>query len=365
MSQSGFSLKQIQDIFRMQERVLSRQTIFNAEERGDIPKAERIQKGQTSQRQWKLEQLPSIGTKFGFLQNPKIGQHFITVWTQKGGTLKTTIVQTMARVLSLNGIKVLVCGLDTQPSITNLLLPLQEANTLEEALQLKKARLGLYHFLYDGYDISQIIQKTELPTLDIIPEGPHLARLERNISDEVSREKFFFERLLPALVDYDVVIFDNGPVWNQLVANSLASATTVITPVGCDFGTYDVLDTHMKTLKDFQNKAGQRWQNLFMVPTLLENTNLSKEIYKSYIESHRQLVIPNTIRRSVGGQEAAYTRLSVVEYAPNSPLAQDYYELLTEIWRRINESLRKLIERKNHTVYNLEYPSQQKNQTEA
>lgn len=344
MNQPGFSLKQIQDIFRMKERVASRQTIFNAEERGDIPKAERITKGQTKQRQWRIDQLPTIGAKFGFLSSSKRGQHVVTVWTQKGGTLKTTLVQTIARVLALNGIKVLVVGLDTQPSITNLLLPISEANTLEEAITLKKTRLGLYHLLYDSYDLSQVIKPTDLPTLDIIPEGPHLARLERHISDEVTREKYFSERLLPLLGKYDVVIFDNGPVWNQLVANSLACATTVMTPVACDFGTYDVLDTHIKTLRDFQKKAGQRWQNLFMIPTLLEKTNLSQQIYMAYIESHRQVVVPNTIRRSVSGQEAAYSRLSVLEYAPTTSLADDYYNLMTELWKRMNESTRTLSE---------------------
>lgn len=342
MDQVGFSLKQIQDIFRMKERVASRQTIFNAEERGDIPTAERITKGLTQQRQWRLDQLPAIGAKFGFLAPSKSEQHVITVWTQKGGILKTTLVQTIARALALNGIKVLVVGLDTQPSITNLLLPLPEANTLEEAITLKKARLGLYHLLYDSYDLSQVVKPTDLPTLSIIPEGPHLARLERNISDEVTREKFFLERLLPLLGEYSVIIFDNGPVWNQLVANSLACATTVMTPVGCDFGTYDVLDTHMKTLRDFQRKAGQRWQNLFMIPTLLEKTNLSQQIYMAYIESHRQLVLPTTIRRSVGGQEAAYSRLSVLEYAPTTSLADDYYNLMTELWKRMNNSTKKL-----------------------
>ena len=62
----------IQKLYHLNERIKSKQTLLNAEERGDIPKANRVSRGKIQVRQWSLEQLPSIGNKFGFLKKPSV-----------------------------------------------------------------------------------------------------------------------------------------------------------------------------------------------------------------------------------------------------------------------------------------------------
>src|ERR1700730_4321041 len=67
----------------------TKQTLLNAEERGDIPPASRIQRGKVSYRAWTLEQLPLIGEKMGFLTKPTKPK-VISVFSLKGGTSKST-----------------------------------------------------------------------------------------------------------------------------------------------------------------------------------------------------------------------------------------------------------------------------------
>lgn len=338
LERQGYALKQIQQIFRMDAKVKSKQTIFNAEERGEIPKALRVPRGtgKVEARRWMTEQLPEIGKRFGFLSPELLAPEIVAVFTQKGGTLKSNLTYSFGRILALNGIRVLVIGLDTQGSVTNIALSQVKPESLDEFRKQRDAWGGLYHFLYqDGVALEDVIKKTDLPTLDIIPETGELAELERRLQGADGREAVFKKKLIPAIKGYDVVIFDNSPSWNQLVKNSLFCANTVISPVGCDLGTYEVLDTNMQTVKEFQETLSIDWRNFLMVPTLLEKTKLSQQIYGAYLSTYADSMMPNPIRRAVLGQEATYLRRSVLEYDPNSALASDYYDLVMSLWKRL------------------------------
>ena len=65
-----WSVSDVQKLFKLSGKVKSRQTILNAEERGEIPKADRVLRGKTYVRQWSTSQLPEIGMKYGYLRNP-------------------------------------------------------------------------------------------------------------------------------------------------------------------------------------------------------------------------------------------------------------------------------------------------------
>lgn len=75
-----------------------------------------------------------------------------------------------------------------------------------------------------------------------------------------------------------------------------------------------------------------------MVPTLLEKTKLSQQIYATYLANHSESVVSNPIRRTVIGEEANYLRRSVIEYDSTSPLAGDYHDMVATIWKRITYS---------------------------
>lgn len=320
----------IQKLFRLEGK--TRYAIFNAEEKGLIPVAERVSRGTTQVRSWKVEQLPSIGEHFGFLKKPK-KQIVICIYTPKGGVLKTTFGYNLARTLALNGIKVLVAGLDiAQSSMTGYALPSKSIESLED---LESEDLGLYHFFFDKKGVKDIIKHSSLPTLDVIPETPHLNLLERKIGVEVNREHFIKSKLMQELQDYDVILFDNGPSWNKLVENSLNASTVIISPIGCDIEAFKSVDKNLSMILEFQNAIGAKWDHLIQVPTLLEPNKLSQQIYGAYLKNFSETIIPIPIRRSIKGQEARAYHECVMEHDPTSNLADDYYKAITEIWNRI------------------------------
>ncbi len=342
MEEQGYTSTDLYHLFRMEQRFKSQQVLSLAEGRGDIPTAERIPRGKSEIRKWRIDSLPEIGKRFGFISNKKMTRQVISVFTQKGGTLKTTLSHALARILALHGYRIILIGLDVQCSITSILLPTPEVESLEALLTYNDSLKGLYNFFSITQpakrNISEIIRKTDLPTLDIIPETPELSELSELLGTKTGREYRFKQELLPYLDEYDIVIFDNGPNWNQLVKNSLAASETLIQPIGCDVGTLQVLDKNIASIEKFKKDLLFDWKNWFLVPTLKENTKLSQQIYAAYIAKYPASKLTTaTIKRTVAGQEALFLNKTALEYAPRSPLAQEYGDLVKEVWERITQ----------------------------
>ena len=87
---------------------------------------------------------------------------------------------------------------------------------------------------------------------------------------------------------------------------------------------------------EFQEKMGLKTQNIIMIPTLLDRSTLSQQIYAQYLAKFSDYIIPIPIRTSVKGQEALVLKQTILEYAPSSSLSQDYYELIKLLWGKIS-----------------------------
>lgn len=335
---SWYSAKEIQQIFRNDLGEKFQEEILIAEQRGEIPPSQKIIRGKKKHAIdcWSNRQLTKIGKRFGFLSQPVVSPEIITIFTQKGGTLKSTITYELGRIFAINGMRVIIIGLDTQESVTNMALDNTNINTLEELRRMKQELGGLFHFLYQkNVDLSDVVKKTDLPTLDVIPETGELAELERRLQVSNIHNSVFTTRLMPAIREYDVVIFDNSPSWNQLVMNSLYCADTVISPIGCDIGTIDVIDNNLETIREFHYHHYSNWRNFLMIPTLIDNSRISQQIYGSYISSYPDSIIYHPVRRTSDGQEATYFKKSILEYKTDSLLANDYYKIATAVWKNI------------------------------
>ena len=328
-----WTVSDITKLFFMQDG--SKTPLLYAEEKGEIPKAERVNRGSKGiikVRKWKTEDIPTIGAKFGFLSAPK-EQIVIVVYTPKGGVLKTTLSANIARMLALNGIKTVAIGLDFQKSLSKYLIPRKPIQTIEDIPT--KQELGLYHFLYENAPLSKVIKNTDLPTLDVIPETSDLNFMAKKMRVENRREYILKERLLPKLSNYQVVIFDCNPGWNELTENALVASKSILTAVACETECYEALKDNVEEITEFQKTMHLNWHDYYMIPTLLENNSISQNIYASYLNKYHGSIIPISIRRSVAGQEARLNNSSVIEYSPKSNLAQDYYDIVTNVWEKI------------------------------
>lgn len=324
-----------QDLFKIFKISKTKTSLYKDEKSGVIPKANHTPRGTTYVRTWTIDQLPEIGEKYGFLQKPK-NKKSICIYTPKGGVLKTTFSLNLARMLALHNIKVLVVGLDVQCSITTNLLT--EENNIENLSDITEYA-GLFELAQPNTNIKveDVILGTDIPTLHFIPESSNLNFLEQIIRDATRRE-FVIRKLIEPVMDYyDVVLFDNSPNWNFLIQNSLAMATDVISPISCDIETYRSLTKNIEMIDLFKKNMELNWNSFTLIPTKLERTKLSTQIEAQYRQVFGDIITTSSIRVASVGQESSVMKKSVIEYDPKSALAEDYYNVIEDVWRIINK----------------------------
>lgn len=332
MEKEKWTNSDIRKLFKMDGRYKSVQTLYNAEERGEIPKAEREARGKVSTRVWGLDQLPYIGNKYGFLKRPE-QQVVLCTYQQKGGVCKTTTTYNLARTIALNGMDVLIIPLDSECSLTDIIVPQQQLARLDDFEEV----FGLYHYFCANIPLSDVVKKTSIPTLDYIPETHDLVKLNKWMADEKRREYIFQDKLIPLLNEYDVIIFDNGPTWNHLVENSILVSDVINMPMGCNLLSYNASATNMQNIWEFQEVMKLDNQDIIMFSTFLERNSLSQQINATYLSRYPDNMITVPIRKSVKWEEALMSKQTILEYAPDSHHAEEYRQLICEQWYRINK----------------------------
>jgi chromosome partitioning protein len=148
----------------------------------------------------------------------------------KGGSGKTTTAAHLAQYLALTGHRVLAIDLDPQASLSSLhgFQPeLDQTKSLYDAIRYDEERRSL----------SEIIQPTNFPGLDIVPANLELQEFEYDtplaMTDKNSNAgRAFFTRISGALAEvddrYDVVVVDCPPQLGYLTITALTAATSVL-----------------------------------------------------------------------------------------------------------------------------------------
>ena len=335
----------VRDVLRLYE-IKSKTALLNAEKDGRIPTAAR---NTSNIRYWSNDDIHLIGEHYGFLNKLKDSDLVtVCIFTAKGGVLKTTITFSLARLFALNGFKVLVVGNDPQTSLTQVCLnPLIENKSIDELPDYQ----DLGRVLFQGKSLNEVVQKTSLPNLDLLPEtsqltdvGDHMgtmAALAANSSSGKPQPRYahFKNVLNPAIkkAGYDIVFYDNGPSLTILAENALFASDYWLTPTGCDQGSYQVFEKNFNKVLDFADHAKKTWEKIFLVPTLKDTTKLSMQIYGFYLSQYTEFATQSFIRRTIKAQEALCAGVSPTELFLGSDLSQDFINISKEIWSHISK----------------------------
>ena len=168
-----------------------------------------------------------------YLPGRREGDHLqvLGVMNFKGGSGKTTTAAHLAQRLALTGYRVLAVDLDPQASLTALHgvqpeFDLLEGGTLYDAIRYS-----------DPLPIKDVIRKTYIPGLDLIPGNLELMEFEHETPRALAQGAagLFFFRVKQALAqvdaDYDVVVIDCPPQLGFLTLSALSASTGILVTI--------------------------------------------------------------------------------------------------------------------------------------
>ena len=149
----------------------------------------------------------------------------IALCNQKGGVGKTTSTINLGAALAEVGRRVLLVDFDPQGALSVGLgvAPHQLDRTVYNVLMQRSV------------GVPDILLKTSVPGLDLLPSNIDLSAAEVQLVNEVAREQTLARALAPVADEYDFILIDCQPSLGLLTVNALTAAHGVIIPLECEF----------------------------------------------------------------------------------------------------------------------------------
>ncbi len=250
----------------------------------------------------------------------------ITISSFKGGTAKTsTSLHIGAALARRHKQKVLLIDFDAQANLTSGLGYDPDAHdSLAPVLQRKKT-------------IQEVILKTSVPNLFLIPADTWLERIE--VTEALAGDRYSHERLkelLKSLEGFDTVIIDTPPSLCWLTESALIASQFALVTATPEF--YSVKG--LQRLSQFLTSIGERHtlDVLGIVLSFWNPRGKSNDAFLDVIEeTFPGKMLKAKVRRDISVSEASVHGKSVFEVAPNSRAAEDYTSLAKELLKRLQK----------------------------
>jgi chromosome partitioning protein len=249
----------------------------------------------------------------------------ISFVNQKGGVGKTTTCVNMASYLAVMGKKVLLVDLDPQGNASSSL-----------GINKDDKPKTIYNVIVDENEIEEVVQKTKIAGLDIIPSNLDLAGAEIELVQMNNREKVV-KKILNRIKDtYDFICIDCPPSLGLLTVNALTASNSILIPMTCEYFPLEGLTQLMYTFKLVKKHLNPDVDVEGVVLTMRDSrSNLGQQVSQDVIKYFGKKVYETTIPRNVKLAEAPSYGEPICIYDPKSTGAFAY-KLLTEEFLKYN-----------------------------
>lgn len=252
----------------------------------------------------------------------------LTICNQKGGTSKSTSVVNLGAALQLMGKKVLIVDMDPQGDASTYLgFDDENADTISQMIErfIRGEQIDLH-------DIIQVSEKNG--GVEYIPADLSLAGAEMYLVSVMSRETVL-RRLISTIRDeYDYILIDCQPSLGVLVLNALVAADGAIIPAQTQEFSRKALKAITDIIGQVQATINPNLKLLGILPTMVDNTAMSKDTRKVFEDNYGELVFPMNISRSVTAAYSSKEKKALC-FKANSKLGEEYRQFADEVVRRI------------------------------
>jgi hypothetical protein len=138
---------------------------------------------------------------------------------------------------------------------------------------------NIYHVLTGRKKLSQIVLKTEIPTLFLAPSNIGLVGIEQELSEQnKDYQKILKSKIEEVEGQYDFIIIDSPPALGSITVNALSASDSVIIPIQCEFYALEGLAQILNTVKIIKKTINKKLTIKGFLPTMFSSqNNLAKE----------------------------------------------------------------------------------------
>lgn len=250
----------------------------------------------------------------------------IGIANQKGGVGKTTTAINLAASMAVLEYRTLLVDADPQANSTSGV-----------GFDLQQINVSLYDCLVNNQPAANVVMKTEIPHLDIIPSHIDLVGAEIEMINHPNRENVLKQVLEPLKDKYDVIIIDCSPSLGLITVNALVASDAVLIPVQTEFFALEGLGKLLNTVKIVQNRLNPELQIEGILMTMYDGRlRLCNQVVSEVRRHFEALVFDTIIHRNTRISEAPSVGKPVILYDAESKGTSNYLNLAKEILQKNN-----------------------------
>ncbi len=249
----------------------------------------------------------------------------VALCNQKGGVGKTTSTINLGAALAEYGRRVLLVDFDPQGALSVGL-----------GVQPHQLDRTAYNLLMErDIAIDDILLKTAVPGMDLLPSNIDLSAAEVQLVGEVAREQTLSRVLRPIVDEYDFVLIDCQPSLGLLTVNALTAANEVIVPLECEFFSLRGVALLIDTIDKVRERLNPTLKLAGILATMYDGRTLhGREVFARVVEAFGDQVFDTVISRTVRFPETTVAGEPITTWAPTSAGAKAYRNLAREVLAR-------------------------------
>jgi len=245
---------------------------------------------------------------------------------QKGGVGKTTSAINIGAYLADAGKSVLLVDFDAQAN-------------LSYGIGTNQPKPGIYELLSGSATADDVIKKTAVNNLDVIPASTDLSGAAVELIDQKERNFFLKKALAPIRDRYDYILIDCPPSLGQLTMNGLAAADLVFIPMQCEFFAMEGLKQLLHTTKLLQKNLNPSLKIGGIFFTMYDpRTRLANDVIKHISAIYKDMVLNTIIPRNIRLSEAPSYGMPISLYDAQCPGARAYNALAQELLKKYDQN---------------------------